>query len=78
MPRVAVWISFHACLVRGLGLCILPSHPKKQDKIQPMLQSTLRLSIHLSVERFCHKRKQENLRTDWEKMYAIHLKLESN
>ena len=32
----------------------------------------------LSVERFCHKRKQKNLRIDWEMMYAIHLKLESN
>ena len=32
----------------------------------------------LSVERFCHNRKQENLRRDWENMYAIHLKLESN
>ena len=46
MPRVAVWISFHAWLVHGFGLWIFPSHPKKQDKIQPLLQSTLRLSIH--------------------------------
>ena len=57
MPRVAVWISLHAWLIHGFGLCIFPSHPKKQDKIQPLLQSTLRLSIHF--ERFCHKRKQK-------------------
>ena len=48
MPRVAVavavWISFHACLIHGFGLCIFPSHPEKKDKIQPLLQSTLRLS----------------------------------
>ena len=46
MPRVAVWISLHAWLIHGFGLCIFPSHLKKQDKIQPLLQSTLRLSIH--------------------------------
>ena len=59
MPRVAVWISLHAWFIHGFGLCIFPSHPKKQDKIQPLLQSTLRLPFILSVERFCHKRKQE-------------------
>ena len=32
----------------------------------------------LSVERFPHKTKQENLRINWERMYGIHLKLESN
>ena len=46
MPRVAVWISLHASLIHGFGLCIFSSPPKKQDKIQPLLQSTLRLSIH--------------------------------
>ena len=46
MPKVAVWISLHAWLIHGFGLSIFPSHPKKQDKIQPLLQSTLRLSIH--------------------------------
>ena len=47
MQRVEVWISLHALLIHGFGLCILPSHPKKQDKIQPLLQSIkLRLSIH--------------------------------
>ena len=46
IPRVAVSISLHAWLIHGIGLCIFPSHPKKQDKIQPLLQSTLRLSIH--------------------------------
>ena len=59
MPRVAVWISLHACLIHGFGLCIFPSHPKIQDKIQPLLQSTLRLSIHFECWEFCHKRKQE-------------------
>ena len=46
MPRVAVWISLHAWLILGFGLCIFPSHAKKQDKIQSLLQSKLRLSIH--------------------------------
>ena len=46
MPWVAVSISLHAWLIHCFGLCIFPSHPKKQDKIQPLLQSTLRLSIH--------------------------------
>ena len=46
MPRVAVWIALHAWLIHCFVLCIFPSHPKKQDKIQPLLQSTLRLSIH--------------------------------
>ena len=49
MPRVAVavavWISLHAWLIQGFGLCIYHEHRKKQDKIQPLLQSTLRLSI---------------------------------
>ena len=58
IARVAVWISLHAWLIQGFGLCIFPLDPKKVDNIQPLLQSTLRLSI-LSVERFCHKRKQE-------------------
>ena len=59
MPRVAVWISLHAWLIHGFGLCVFASHPKKQDKIQPLLQSTLRLSIHFECWEFCHKRKQE-------------------
>ena len=46
MPRVAVWISLHAWLIHVFVLCIFPSHPKKQDKIQPLLQSLLRLSIY--------------------------------
>ena len=39
MPRVAVWISLYAWLIHGFGLCIFPSEPKKQDKIQELLQS---------------------------------------
>ena len=46
IPRVLVWICLHAWLIHGFVLCIFISHPKKQDKIQPLLQSTLRLSIH--------------------------------
>ena len=46
MPRVEVWISLHAWLIHGIVLCIFNSHSKKQDKIQPILQSMLRLSIH--------------------------------
>ena len=37
MPRVAVWISLDAWFIHGFGLCIFPSHAKKQDKIQPLL-----------------------------------------
>ena len=44
MPRVAVWISLHAWFIHGFVLCIFPSRPKKQDKIQPLLQSLLTLS----------------------------------
>ena len=51
-------MDFFARLIDSwFGLCIFPSHEKKQDKIQPLLQSTLRFI--LSVERFCHQRKQE-------------------
>ena len=46
MPGVAVWISLNTWLIHGFGLFIFPSHPKRQDKIQPLLQSMLRLSIH--------------------------------
>ena len=100
MPRVAVavavWISLHAWLIHGNGLCIFPSHRKKQDKIQPLLQSTLRLSketrqnpatapINVKIihsfwllKGFVIRENRKNLRIDWEKMYAIDLKLESN
>ena len=99
MPRVAVavavWISFHAWLIHGFGFCIFPSHRKKQDKIQPLLQSTLRLSKETRQNpatapinvKIIHsfwvlwgcvlRENRKNLRIDWEKMYAIHLKLES-
>ena len=46
MPRVPVWISLHAWLIHGFGLCIFSSHPKNQYEIHPLLQSMLRLSIH--------------------------------
>ena len=36
-----------------------PLHPKKQDKIQPLLQSTLSLSIRFECWEVFHKRKQE-------------------
>ena len=40
-------MDFFARLIGSwFGLCIFPSHAKKQDKIQPLLQLTLRLSIH--------------------------------
>ena len=40
-------MDFFARLIDSwLCLCIFPSRPSKQDKIQPLLKSMLRLSIH--------------------------------
>ena len=78
MPKVAVWISLHAWLIYGFGLLIFPSHPNKQDKIQPLLQSTLRLSIHFECSEVLSSEKQEKSQDRLEKIYAILLKLESN
>ena len=46
MPRVAVCFTLLTWFIHGFGLSIFPSHPKKQEKFQPLLQSMLRLSIH--------------------------------
>ena len=80
----------------ALDLCIFPSHQEKQDKIQSLLQSTLRLSKETRQNpatapinvKIIHsfwvlrgsvlRENSKNLSIDWEKMYAIHLKLESN
>ena len=79
MPRVAVWISLHTWLIHGFGLCIFPSHPKKQDKILPLLKINIKIIHSFWVLRaFVIRENRKNLRIDWEKMYAIHLKLEWN
>ena len=72
-------MDFFACLIDSwLWLCIFPSHPKNKTKSSHCSNQHSDYLFILSVDRFSDKRKQENLRIDFEKMYAIHLKLGSN
>ena len=59
MSRVEVWISLHASLIHCFGLCIFPSHPNNKKKSSHCSNQRQDYPFILSVERFCHKRKQE-------------------
>ena len=80
MPKVAVWISLHTWLIHGFILCIFVSHPKKQLRQNPAIALMNVKIIHSFwvLSGFVIRENRKNLRIDWEKMYAIHLKLESN
>ena len=79
MPIVGVWISLHAWLIHGFGLCIFPSRPMKEKQIPATAPMNVKI-IHSfwMLRGFVIRENRKNLRIDWEKMYAIHLKLESN
>ena len=59
MPRVAVWISFHAWLTHGFGLCIFLHIQRNKTKSSHCSNQCSDYPFILSVERFCHERKQE-------------------
>ena len=59
MTRVAVWISLHAWLILGFGLCIFPSHAKNKRKSSHCSNQRYDYPFILSVESFCHKRRLE-------------------
>ena len=77
MPRVAVWISLHTWLIHGFGLCIFfTSKETRQNPATAPINVEIIHSFWV-LRGFLLRENRKNLRIDWEKMYAIHLKLES-
>ena len=78
MPRVAVGISLHALLIHAL-VCVfflLIQRNKTKSSHCPIKVKIIHSFWVLRC--FVRRENRKNLRIDWEKMYAIHLKLESN
>ena len=79
MPGVAVSISLHAWLIPGFFFLYFSGTSKETRQNQATAPINVKIIHSFWVLRgFVMRENRKNLGIDWEKMYSIHLKLESN